>query len=291
MSFEESRSADAEKSPLPDSLSNLQVVSLCFAFFMAADSFAGLIAKRRQRSSTRGMEQIRKSRVALAVLMFASVLHATNPATASNTFKSSDGAFEFRYSDSLVLCQPHYEVRQADTSARAANTPSDDAESRFSGWSPDSCLTNLPVCPGVDVPATATGPLRLQPVVCIAYPNTAYHGTNFNGAAFSVSVIPRLSRQTDCFRDWIGSRKTHWGKVAGEKAKIGENGDAGMSHSLRSDVYQIFREGRCYVVEVRLAQTSAGVFDPGAIKIMTDVEEEEIHKQLLGILDSFHFLK
>jgi hypothetical protein len=110
-------------------------------------------------------------------------------------------------------------------------------------------------------PVTATGPLDQEPIVCIAYPKTAYEGTNFDGAAFSVSIIPEL-KGAGCFEDWLGAQKAHWGKVGGEKAEISGNGDGGMSHSLGSDVYQFFHKGRCYVAEVRLTQTSAGVTIP-----------------------------
>lgn len=182
------------------------------------------------------------------------------------------GTFEFRYPDQMVLCEPQYEGSNLTRS-----------------W-PDSCESYLSICPGIELPLTATGPLHPKPVACIAYPHVAYKGTNFDGAAFSVSIIPELTTKSDCLVDRLEAQNTHWGTLGGEQAKISENGEGGLNHGLGSDVYQVFRRGQCYDIEVRITQTSAGAFDPGTIRVMPNAEEERIRRKVLNILRSFRFL-
>lgn len=218
---------------------------------------------------------------ALTLLLLIATSLAQTRSSQSEMFKSPDGTFLFHYPKSLVLCQPQYQKPDPDN-------PSDET-SILTRWSPDSCEAMLPVCPGTALPETASGPLHPDPIVCIAYPQSAYKGTNFDGAALSVSVVPAVVGK-DCFEDRLGPQKTHWGKVAGERAKISENGEGGLSHGLSSDVFHIFHHARCYDIEIRLTQTSAGAYDPGTIKIISNSEEERIRKELLGILHSFRFL-
>ncbi len=221
----------------------------------------------------------------LLMLLLVTATSYTQTNSSQQIFKSPDGTFVFRYPSSLVLCQPHYEKPMPD-----ADVSNEALEPLLTGWLPDSCGAYLPICPGTELPVTASGPLHPEPIVCIAYPQSAYEGTNIDGAAFSVSVIPELVTQSDCFEDWLGAQKTYWGRIAGEKAKICENGEGGLSHGLGSDVYQIFHHGRCYDVEIRLTQTSAAVYDPGTIKIMSGSEDERIRRKLTSILNSFCFL-
>lgn len=137
----------------------------------------------------------------------------------------------------------------------------------------------------------ASGRWYIEPITCIAYPSSAYEGTNFDGVALSISVLPYLTTEQSCLEDHAGAQKIHWGRVAGVKAKVSENGEGGLSHGLGSDVYQIFRNGQCYNVEIRLTQTSPAAYDPGGIKVMSNHKEERIRQKLKRILNSFQFLK
>jgi len=225
---------------------------------------------------------------ALTLLLLIGISFAQTRSSQSRIFKSPDGTFQFRYPKSLVLCQPHFE----EPTPRP-DLPDDLPEEKhtLTGWTPDSCGAYLPICPGFQLWVNASGRWYIEPIACIAYPSSAYEGTNFDGAAFSVSVLPYLTTAHSCLEDQVEAQKIHWGRIAGVKAKVSENGEGGLSHGLGSDVYQIFRNGQCYDIEIRLTQTSPAVYDPGGIKVMSNQEEEKIHQKLKGILNSFQFLK
>jgi hypothetical protein len=224
--------------------------------------------------------------VFMLLLVTATSYTQTNPPR--QIFKSPDGMFRFRYPKSLVLCQPHFEEPPPHL-----DLPDDVQEEKhtLTGWTPDSCGAYLSICPRDALVVNASGRWYIEPIACIAYPSSAYEGTNFGGAAFSVSVLPYLTTEHSCLADQAGAQKIHWGRVAGVKAKVSENGEGGLSHGLGSDVYQLFRSGQCYDIEIRLTQTSPSVYDPGRIKVMSNHEEERIHQKLKRILNSFQFLK
>lgn len=202
-----------------------------------------------------------------ALVLVASSLAQTRP-TPSQIFKSPDGTFQFRFPKSLVLCQP-----------------------QLNGWTPESCSSYLAICPR-SITATPSGPLHPETVACVAYPNSAYKGTNFGGAAFSVGEVADAKTQTDCLQfDELTTdpKKAHWQTVGGVKFRANSGGEGGLGHGLSADIYLTFHNGKCYDVEIRTTQTSIANFDPGTIKEFKDYEK--VSREMRRILNSLRFLK
>ena len=220
---------------------------------------------------------------ALAVLLLIATSFAQTRSSQPGTFKSRDGTFLLHYPKSLVLCQPQYQKSDPEN-------PADDGYI-LTRWSPDSCNAMLPICPGADLPVTASGPLHPEPVVCIAYPNSAYEGTWFLGAAFSVSTVSDAPTEGECFEDRAGAQKTHWENIGRLRFKASLNGDAGMSHSSVHYVYLGFHNGQCYDLELRMSYVTSTCCDPEDYKKMNFKDDEKVHKTLQRVLKSFRFLK
>lgn len=219
---------------------------------------------------------------ALTLLLLIATSFAQTRSTSSwTTFKSPDGAFEFRYPKPLIFCQPHHETTDPDNP---------DGRVILTGWSPDSCGAYLPICPGSDQPVTATGPLHPEPIACIAYPNSAYEGTWFSGAAFSVSVVPDAATKSACFEDRAGDDKPHWENIRGVKFKVSLNGDGGMSHGSVHYVYLTFQNGECYDIEIRMSYISSTCCDPEDYKKMEFQDDKKVERTLRRVFNSFRFL-
>lgn len=113
--------------------------------------------------------------IALLGLMFASLVilagQEESPRKDRKTrFTSTDGTFYFEYPASFAQC------------GRNPNQPD--------RWGPDeSCEAFIPVCSDFSGQSDGT-------VTCIAYPAERMKGTNFQAAAFSVSVVPETPGAT-----------------------------------------------------------------------------------------------
>lgn len=219
-------------------------------------------------------------KLVLSLLLLITTSFAQSRSSPSETFKSPDGAFQFRYSRSLVRCEPQYEKPD----------PGDPEEKSIpTGWSPASCGGYLPICPDTDLPLTANGALHSEPVVCVAYPNKRYEGTSFTGAAFSVSEVPDAPSKSACFEDRTGDQKTHWENIGGVQFKASLNGDAGTSHGSVHYVYLTFHNGRCYDLEIRMSYLTSTCCDAKEYKKMEFKDDEKVHRMLRRVLNSFRF--
>jgi hypothetical protein len=88
--------------------------------------------------------------------------------SALKTFLSPDGAFQLKYSDSLIRCKPDGPLK--DSSAEL------------------SCTANFPLCDD-------------DAIVCLAYPRDEYRGYNFSGASFSLTVLEDATTELKCLTD------------------------------------------------------------------------------------------
>jgi hypothetical protein len=189
-----------------------------------------------------------------------------------NVFRSGDKIFEFRYPKSMVLCYP--EPHTTSKNERA-----------------ESCFPYLDIC-SIGTTTTAAGTLHPETVACVAYPHSAYEGTNFGGAAFSVSEVPDARTESQCLRFdrfTVNKETVHWGTIRRTNFKVGSAGDGGLGHGLSAEVYLTFHNGKCYDVELRETQTSLANFDPGTVKEFKS--EAIVSGELQRVLHSFHFLK
>jgi hypothetical protein len=224
-----------------------------------------------------------------ALTLIATSFAQTRPASPppQKIFKSPDSAFEFRYPKSFVLCHPEYEQPTPDPSLR----PDYVVKPQLIGWAPESCSAYMDICP-MSLTTTETGVLHPATVACVAYPNSAYEGTNFGGGAFSVREVPDATTEGDCLqfdRFTTDAKKANWVTIGGVKFKSNSGGSGGLGHGMSEDTYLSFHNGKCYDVEIRMTQTSFDNFDPGTIKEFKNYGE--VDAELRRVLNSFRFLK
>lgn len=219
------------------------------------------------------------------VVLVASSLAQIRPAV-SQIFESPDGAFQFRFPESSVLCQPQYEQPTRDSVQ-----VSDRAGPQLTGWVPESCSAYMDICP-MSVTTTSSGTLHPEVIACIAYPNSKFEGTNFGGAAFSVSEVADATTKTACLQfDELTTdpKKAHWQSIGGAKFRANSGAEAGLGHAMSEDVYLTFHNAKCYDVEIRMTASGIANYEPGTIKEFKDYDK--VSREMKRILDSFQFLK
>jgi hypothetical protein len=225
----------------------------------------------------------------LLMLLLVTATSYTQTNSSQQIFKSPDGTFMFRYPSSVVLCQPQYEKPMPDTDGSK-----EALEPRLVGWTPDSCGAYMPICPTSEVMATDTGPLHPDAIACVAYPNSAYEGTDFSGGAFSVSEISDATTESDCLqfdRLTTDPKKARWQRVGGIKFKANRGAEGGLGHGLSKDIYLAFHDGKCYDVEIRMAGLASTAFDSETYKKMEFKDYGRVERQFRRVLNSFCFLK
>jgi hypothetical protein len=206
------------------------------------------------------------------LVLIATSFGQTKNVSSQDVFRSDDSSFQFRYPKSLVLCYPEdHSKSESDKSS--------------------SCSLYIPIC---DAGVTTTDSAALHPetIVCVAYPHSPYAGTNFGGAAFSVSSVPDATAEKDCLKFdefTMDKKKAHWTTIGNEKFRAASGGEGGLGHGLGEDVYLRYHNGKCYQLEIRIGETSFANYDPGTIKEFKDYDK--VSRELRRVLQSFRFLK
>jgi hypothetical protein len=180
-------------------------------------------------------------------------------------FASPDGTFRFEYSDSLVAC------------GRDPN--------QANWWVPDeSYEAYTPVCSNFSCDSSET-------IACVAYPANEMKGTTFQAAAFSVSRLKKATAESECLK--VEEPPPHVGKarnetVNGVKFKVTEAEGVATGNVIDGYVYRNFHKGKCYELDIRIASSNIGNFDPGTVKIF---DSEKVERTLKAVLASFRFLR
>ena len=182
------------------------------------------------------------------------------------SFTSQDGAFRFKYSESLVSCK-----RDPDQSDR---------------WIPDeSCDAFTPVCSDVSGQSDDTA-------ACVAYPaNSLKKGGNFQAAAFSVSRLKQANTASECLSvaeppPHVGI--THTETINGVKFSVTQTDGVASGNLLDGYSYRSFHRKTCYELGIRVAFANLGNYDPATVK---NSDLEEVRRSLKNVLGSFKFLK
>jgi hypothetical protein len=123
-------------------------------------------------------------------------------------------------------------------------------------------------------------------IACIVYPTEKYRGTNFNAAALSIAEVNAHTANA-CFSFESLQTVTQ----PDVEFKTGTTGDEGMSHYLNTDIYRTFHGGQCYDMEINIASTSFGVYEPGTVREFTKRDAQHVHGDLVKVLESVQFLK
>lgn len=208
-------------------------------------------------------------------------------ASPRKVLKGADATFEFSYPASFLLCQPRYET------PKNADKPNDSPTGRpfLNGWQPDGCEAYLPICPWAET-VTSTGLLHPEGVACVAYPPSEFVGTNFGGAAFSVSEVPDAKTEEACLQfdqPTMDQKTIHTVEIGGVTFKTANGGEGGAGHGLDKDVYLTFHNKICYQLETTLEEVTFENFEPGTVKRF--VGQGKVRKEMNDILGSFRFLK
>jgi hypothetical protein len=121
--------------------------------------------------------------------------------------------------------------------------------------------------------------------VCITFPPDQYKGTTFGAASFEVTPV-KAGTVRACANSEAPAKDP--GRVIdGVRFAHTVEGDAAMSHIIESNLYQGFKNGKCYQLAIRVTSTNFAVYSPGAIKEFTKQDNEQVVRDLTRILDSF----
>jgi hypothetical protein len=127
-------------------------------------------------------------------------------------------------------------------------------------------------------------------IVCVTFPPDPYKGTNFGAASFEVTMVNANTRRA-CLNPEISPE--HPGRTINgvQFAHIAEVG-AAMSHIGESNLYQGFKNGKCYALAIAITFTDFAVYSPPvAIKEFTNQDKEHVLLEMTRLLDSFKILR
>ncbi len=131
-------------------------------------------------------------------------------------------------------------------------------------------------------------------ILCLAYPTDAFHGSELQAAAFSVSSIDNYAGAKECLRKWPRSNTSdiHSEEIGGLDFQAARASETGNSHVGAQRIYRIFHKGACYEVDVNLtiALDSAFAAEDKPRKL-SPAERQTIEGTLMKAVSGFRFLK
>jgi hypothetical protein len=185
-----------------------------------------------------------------------------------STITNTDGTFQVHYPQQLVRCE-HLDAENPDV------------------WSPEgSCVATLPVC---DSSGHAGNVLA-----CLAYPASAFHGSELQAAAFSISRLDSFRTPDECNHKWTNrdTSNVHEERMAGTKMQSAEVVETQGSYVARRTIYRTFHREACYELDVNIATALDSAFAAeDTPRKLTSAERGEIKDTLMLALKGFRFLK
>lgn len=176
--------------------------------------------------------------------------------------------FQVHYPQQLVRCE-HLDAENPDV------------------WSPENvCIATIPVC---DSSGHAGNVLA-----CLAYPTSAFHGSELQAGAFSISRLDSFRTPNECNHKWTNAdtSNVHEERIAGTKMQAAEVVETQGSYVARRTVYRTFHRGACYELDVNIAIALDSAFAAeDAPRKLTSAERGEIKDMLILALKGFRFLK
>ena len=115
-------------------------------------------------------------------------------------------------------------------------------------------------------------------------------GSNFEGAAFSVSELTQAGTEAECLRvdeppPQVGNP---WSEtVNGVKFEVIETDGVATGNLMDSYVYRTFHQRKCYELDIRIAYWNPAYADPGTVKTF---DAKAVYNRLKKVLDTFKFL-
>ena len=185
-----------------------------------------------------------------------------------STFFAANRAFEFNYTNSLVLCRR--DPKQSDW------------------WRPDeSCEAYSPVCSNF-------GGNPAGVVACVAYPAAKYQGSNFEAAAFAVSVLKDKRTENACLSNLPEEFKStlHSEIVNHVNFATGISGSVAMGNVQTMYIYRSFHEKECYELDINISEQNDTPYGPGqGPRGFGKAEYNKVHASLRHVLGSFRFIE
>jgi hypothetical protein len=228
----------------------------------------GDVAHYWQQVELRGAAILRRAIVLTLIAGLASqAASAQTRAQELASVTSPDRVFQVRYPKSLLVCA-HRDGENPDV------------------WSPEACAADIPVCDNSGHAGNV--------ILCLAYPTDAFHGSELQAAAFSVSSIDNYASAKECAQKWPRSNTSdiHSEDVGGLHFQAAKAAETGNGHVAEQSIYRIFHKGTCYEVDVNLtvALDSAFAAEDKPRKL-TPAERQTIQQTLIKAVSGFRFLK
>ncbi len=127
---------------------------------------------------------------------------------------------------------------------------------------------------------------------CLYYTGGAYAGTNFESAGFRIQKRPDLTTQNTCLETPPAGYDAHFAPHATSTSATHAAsvfiplGDAGAGHYAEGALYRLFIPGTstCYEFESRIGETQFANYPPGAIKLFTDADRQQMEMLLTKLV-------
>jgi hypothetical protein len=200
--------------------------------------------------------------VSLGLLLLSSVGALAQNPTVLGAFTSPDGAFQFSYPD-------NYEVLLGERILRAT-------QGRNLGF---------PVCD------------FSKALVCVIYPIERLDSDKFEGAGFSVDVVPVVTAESDClgYTDRFPLPNDEHSqpspfRINGRVFQHVSIKRRMSGHAQLSDLYRAFQKDRCYELRIEVSLSDESTSPPGASsKSLEEAAADSARESLKLILSSVIF--
>jgi hypothetical protein len=115
-------------------------------------------------------------------------------------------------------------------------------------------------------------------------------GTNFQAAAISVNELKGANTETKCrmVTEPPPHSTFHTETIHGVKFDVTETYGVATGNLIHGYVYRNFHKGNCYELDINIAYSNIGMYDPGTLK---NFNSEKVKRALRGALASFKFLR
>lgn len=138
---------------------------------------------------------------------------------------------------------------------------------------------------------SGVGVWSVNVAVSVALPQSAYSGTNFQGAWLTVAYDPDIANLQNCQeleRNEVVEKMSESQIINGVTWYKEITGGAVLGTAVESRVYHTFHNDMCYEMALHLSTTNIANFDPALGT--KEVDESEVWAKLENILSTLKFL-
>ncbi len=128
---------------------------------------------------------------------------------------------------------------------------------------------------------------RFEPVACFVYAGHEYDGTNFSGAALSISVLRDKRTDEACADMDLASSPAKIVTINGTSFHYAVTGEGAAGHSMGGNTFRTLYQGVCFELAANIGASNFANYDPGTIK---EFHPERMSKELDAIVRTFKFV-